>query len=133
MVFSGNIQDHLRELFKEGDGAEARGARNQVERHIRNIIKLGIVDFSAKNKVADDTIGHLLKPPLILRLEREFLRTPDVVIEGTTLSLLGINTTGERITFAGIAEMLRKPGPSAAQIAQVATELGVSAFADIYA
>jgi CheY-like chemotaxis protein len=133
LVFSGNIQDHLRELFGEQVASEASGVKGQVERHVRSIINLGIADFSAKNKVADDAIGHLLRPPWLLRLEREFLRTPTVVIELSTLSRLGLAIAQERITFADIAQLLRQPGTPGERIAQVASELGVTALADLYA
>lgn len=133
LVFSGNIQDHLRELFGEQAANEAAGVKGQVERHVRSIITLGIADFSAKNKVADDAIGHLLRPPWLLRLEREFLRTPTVVIEASTLSRLGLPVTKERITFADIAELLRQPGTPGEQIARVASEFAVTALANLYA
>jgi len=133
LVFSGNIQDHLRELFGEQVASEASGVKGQVERHIRSIITLGIADFSAKNKVADDAIGHLLRPPWLLRLEREFLRTPRVVIEASTLSRLGVPIEQRQVTFADIAELLRQPGTPGERVAQLACELGVTALADLYA
>jgi hypothetical protein len=133
LVFSGNIQDHLRELFGEQAANEAHGVKGQVERHARSIINLGIADFSAKNKVADDAIGHLLRPPWLLRLEREFLRTPKILIETSTLTRLGVPIDQRPITFADLAEMLRQPGTTGERIAQVASELGVASLADLYA
>jgi len=133
LVFSGNIQNHLRDLFSEQADNMAEGVKGQVERHVRSIISLGIVDFSAKNKVADDTIGHLLRPPWLLRLEREFLRTPNVAIEASVLSRLGFSIENKRVTFADIAELLRQSDPQGERVAKVASEFGVAALADLYA
>lgn len=133
LVFSGNIQDHLRELFGERGANESNAADRQVERHVRSIISLGIAGFSQRNKVVDDVIAHLLGPPWLLRLEREFLRTPEVVIESSTLSRLGLPIDQGRVTFAHMADLLRQPGASSEKIALVACELGVAALADLYA
>ena len=132
LVFSGNIQDHLRELFQAQDTNEVN-VKRQVEKHVRSIISLGILDFSQKNRVADDAIGRLLQPPLILRLEREFLRTPSVVVETSCLAALGIAAEGEKVTFAILAGFLRHPGAQGEMVARVASEYGVAALADLYA
>lgn len=133
LVFSGNIQDHLRQVFAAQAEGEMKGVKGQVERHVRSIIGLGIVDFSAKNKVADDTIGHLLRPPWLLRLEREFLQTPSLVVDASTLIRLGLPKGNGRVTFAGLAELLRRPGTEGERVAQVVSEFGVAALADLYA
>lgn len=133
LVFSGNIQDHLQSLFVEQSASAGVGVRGQVERHVRSIISLGIVDFSAKNRVADDAIGHLLKPPWLLRLEREFLRTPNVLMESSLLSQLGVPVGNGQVSFAELAKMLRQPGVLGEQVARIASEFGVASLADLYA
>ena len=45
IVFSGNIQDHLREIFAAQAEGEKQGVKGQVERHVRSIIAVGIVGF----------------------------------------------------------------------------------------
>lgn len=131
LVFSGNIQDHLQSLFEQSRSG-GTGVRGQVERHIRSIISLGIVDFSAKHKVADDAIGHLLNPPWMLRLEREFLRNPKAVMLSSMFGLIGMPEDSDAVTFEDLARMLRRPGQSGELVAKMASEFGVASLVDLY-
>ena len=133
LIFSGNIQDHLRDVFTAQASSESNGVKGQVERHVRSIIDLGIVSFSAKHRVVDDTIGHLLRPPWLLRLERELLRTPSLKVDSSTLARLGLQAGNEGATFAGLAELLRKPGTEGEVVARIAAEFGVAVLADLFA
>jgi len=119
-IYSGLIEQHLEKIFSLREEEKSK----LVERHIRQILALGIAAFSAVNKVVDDTLNRLHNPPPLLLIERELLAHGKRKVRGEVSPL-------KDKTFFELAAEVRLQSNIGREIVDCVTKHGVSALVDL--
>jgi hypothetical protein len=122
LMYSGNIEEYVRQILS---ASEARKSKD-VERHLRSIIGLSILGFSARGKIVDDLINALQNPPLLLRLDKEMQKTPNAVFKTGNKDIEGK-------TFSQLGDSIRMQNRAGQEVSRLVLEVGIAGLVDLCA
>lgn len=128
-LYSGNIQDFLRNVYEL---EKKRGEKRPIEQTLRTIIEIGVAEFLARNDAPSMVVKLLLAAPLLLRLEREVLKTPNLEIETTALPGELTRAMPNVITFASVAESLRSGDRAGDLLLELVVQHGVASVSKVF-
>ena len=126
LIYSGSIEEHLRDLFQAMGGDPKKPEIRVIEGHIRQVLLKEVSGFFSRDNVISDLVGDLRNAPWDLKIERKLRETPNLTVEANYLS------DAVPMSFENVADSIRAGNALGNKALSVIAKHGISAIADIF-